>query len=41
LLERARAVAAAAGGMFGVGSKISAAEAATLAKLEAAFPSSP
>ena len=41
LLERARAVAAAAGGSFGVGSKISAAEAAMLAKLEAAFPSSP
>jgi hypothetical protein len=41
LLERARAVAAAAGGMFGVGSKVSAAEAAMLAKLEAAFPSSP
>lgn len=38
LLERARAVAAAAGGMFGVGSKISTAEAAMLAKLEAAFP---
>jgi hypothetical protein len=41
LLERARAVAAAAGGMFGVGSRISTAEAAMLAKLEAAFPSSP
>lgn len=41
LLERARAVAGATGGMFGVGSKISAAEAAVLAKLEAAFPSSP
>jgi hypothetical protein len=37
LLERARAVAAAAGGILGVGSKISTAEAATLAKLEAAF----
>lgn len=37
LLERARAVAATAGGIFGVGSKISTAEAATLAKLEAAF----
>jgi hypothetical protein len=41
LLERARAVAAAAGGLFGVGSKISAPEAAMLAKLEAAFTSSP
>ncbi len=40
LLERARAVAAATGGLFGVGSKISAPEAAMLAKLEAAFPSS-
>jgi hypothetical protein len=40
LLEGARAVAAAAGGLFGVGSKISASEAAMLAKLEAAFPSS-
>ena len=41
LLERARAVAAATGGLFGVGSKISAPEAAMLAKLEAAFLSSP
>ena len=41
LLERARAVAGATGGMLGVGSKISGAEAAMLAKLEAAFPSSP
>jgi hypothetical protein len=41
LLDRARAVAAATGGLFGVGSKISAPEAAMLAKLEAAFPSSP
>ena len=41
LLERARAVAGATGGMLGVGSKISSAEAAMLAKLEAAFPSSP
>ena len=41
LLEGARAVAAAAGGLFGVGSKISASEEAMLAKLEAAFPSSP
>jgi hypothetical protein len=38
LLERARAVTAAAGGMFGVGSKISVAEAAMLAKLETACP---
>lgn len=41
LLERARAVATATGGLFGVGSRISASEAAMLAKLEAAFPSSP
>jgi hypothetical protein len=41
LLERARAVAGATGGMFRVGLKISAAEAAVLAKLQAAFPSSP
>jgi hypothetical protein len=41
VLERARAVAAAAGGVFGVGSKISAAEAAMLSKLEAAFASQP
>jgi hypothetical protein len=39
LLERARAVAEASGGLFGVGSKISASEAAMLATLEAAFPS--
>ena len=39
LLERARAVAAATGGFLGVGSKISAPEAAMLDKLEAAFPS--
>lgn len=38
LLERARAVAGATGGLFGVGSKVSASEAAMLAKLEAAFP---
>jgi hypothetical protein len=38
LLERARAVAAAAGGLLGVGPKISSAEASILAKLEAAFP---
>jgi hypothetical protein len=37
LLERARAVAAATGGLFGVGSRISAPEATMLAKLEAAF----
>jgi hypothetical protein len=41
LLERARAVAGASGGLFGVGSKISAPETAMLAQLEAAFPSSP
>jgi hypothetical protein len=41
LLERARAVAGATGGLFGVGSKVSAPEAAMLAKLEAAFPSKP
>lgn len=40
LLDRARAVAAATGGLFGVGSKVSASEAAILAKLEAAFSSS-
>jgi hypothetical protein len=37
LLEKARAVAAASGGLFGVGSKVSKAEAEMLAKLEAAF----
>lgn len=37
LLEKARAVAAASGGIFGVGSKVSKAEAEMLAKLEAAF----
>jgi hypothetical protein len=41
LLARARAVANATGGRFGVGSKISASEATMLAKLEAAFTSSP
>jgi hypothetical protein len=41
LLERARAVAGATGGLFGVGSKLSASEATMLAKLEAAFTSSP
>ncbi len=39
LLERARAVAAASGGVLGLGSKISSAEAALLAELEAAFAS--
>jgi hypothetical protein len=38
LLDRARAVAAATGGVLGMGSKVSAAEAEMLAKLEAAFP---
>ena len=37
LLERARAVAAASGGMFGIGSKVSKAEEDMLRKLEAAF----
>jgi hypothetical protein len=37
LLERARAVASASGGIFGVGSKVSRAEAEMLATLEAAF----
>ena len=37
LLARARAVASASGGIFGVGSKVSKAEAETLARLEAAF----
>ena len=37
LLERARAVAAASGGIFGVGSKVSQSEEEMLAKLEAAF----
>jgi hypothetical protein len=37
LLERARAVAAASGGVLGMGSKVSSAEAAMLAQLEAAF----
>jgi hypothetical protein len=39
LLERAAAVAAASGGLFGVGSKVSRYEAAMLARLEAAFSS--
>jgi hypothetical protein len=38
LLDRARAVATASGGVFGIGSKVSSAEAAMLAQLEAAFP---
>ena len=37
LLERARAVATASGGVLGLGGKISAAEAAVLQRLEAAF----
>lgn len=37
LLERASAVAAASGGLFAVGSKVSRSEAAMLARLEAAF----
>jgi hypothetical protein len=37
LLERAAAVAAASGGRFGIGSKVSSSEAAALARLEAAF----
>jgi hypothetical protein len=37
LLEQARAVAGASGGVLGLGSKVSAAEAAVLARLEAAF----
>ena len=41
LLERARAVAAASGGIFGVGSKVSKAEEEMLAKLEAAFGAKP
>jgi hypothetical protein len=39
LLARAAAVAAASGGLFGVGSKVSRSEAAMLTQLEAAFPS--
>jgi hypothetical protein len=39
LLEQAHAVATATGGLFGVGSKVSASEAAMLARLEAAFSS--
>jgi len=41
LLERAGAVAAASGGLFGVGSKVSRSKAAMLAKLEAAFAPGP
>ena len=37
LLEKARAVAAASGGTFGLGSKVSKPEAEVLAGLEAAF----
>jgi hypothetical protein len=39
LLEQAAAVATASGGLFGVGSKVSRAEASMLARLEAAFAS--
>ena len=38
LLDRARAVATASGGVLGMGSKVSNAEAAMLAQLEGAFP---
>ena len=38
LLDRARAVATASGGVLGMGSKVSNAEAAMLARLEGAFP---
>ncbi|HEU4368414.1 MAG TPA: hypothetical protein VFV05_09335 [Methylomirabilota bacterium] len=41
LLERARAVAKASGGVFGLGSKVSSKEAAMLALLEAAFAPRP
>ncbi len=41
LLERARAVAGASGGVFGIGSKVSNAEAAVLAQFEAAFAPGP
>jgi hypothetical protein len=41
LLEQAAAVAAASGGLFGVGSKVSRSEAAMLARLEAAFAPRP
>lgn len=38
LLDRARAVATASGGVLGIGSKVSSAEAAILRQLEGAFP---
>jgi hypothetical protein len=41
LLERARTVAGASGGVFGIGSKVSNIEAAVLAQLEVAFASAP
>lgn len=41
LLERARTVAGASGGVFGMGSKVSNAEAAVLEQLEAAFAPAP
>lgn len=41
LLERARAVAGASGGVLGIGSKVSNAEATVLAQLEAAFAPAP
>lgn len=41
LLERARTVAGASGGVFGIGSKVSNAEAAVLAQLEATFAPAP
>lgn len=41
LLERARAVAGASGGVLGIGSKVSNIEAAVLAQLEVAFASAP
>jgi hypothetical protein len=41
LLEQARAVASASGGVLGLGSRVSGAEAAMLARLEAAFSPGP
>jgi hypothetical protein len=41
LLERARTVAGASGGVFGIGSKVSNIEAAVLAQLEVAFAPAP
>lgn len=41
LLERARTVASASGGVFGIGSRVSDAEAAVLAQLEATFAHAP